>query len=78
MVKVYVGPSIAGIVQEGAAFSGGYPPKVAAAVRQAPFLADLMVPPEKLAEARKEVRNPDSALGALYRRAGKGEKGNGV
>ena len=64
-------PSIKGIVQTGAAFSGGYPPVVSAMLLQRPFLNELMVEPGRLAEARKEVRNPESRLGMFYQKAEK-------
>ena len=66
-IMVYIGPTLPNIIQTGASYSAGYPPKVAAAVKH------MMVPAEQLAEAKKEVRNPESALGMIYRRAEKGE-----
>lgn len=72
--NIYVGPTIEGIVQTGTAFRGGLPPRLAELVSQEPFLSDLMVPATKLAEARKELRNPESSLRALYRKAERGGK----
>ena len=72
-IMVYIGPTLPNIIQTGASYSAGYPPKVAAAVKHMPYLADLMVPAQQLAKAKKEVRNPESALGMIYRRAEKGE-----
>jgi len=69
MTKVYIGPSIEGILQTGAAFKGGYPPRVAAAIKNAPYLEDLMAETKNLANAKKELRNPESGLQMLYRRA---------
>lgn len=72
--NIYVGPTIEGIVQTGTAFRGGLPPRLTALVSQEPFFADLMVPAARLAEARKELRNPESSMGALYRKAEQGGK----
>ena len=46
-----------------------------AALKREPFLNDLMIPVEQLSEARKELRNPESGLAALYRRAEGGKHG---
>lgn len=69
MTKIYIGPSIPGVVQTGASFSGGYPPMVAAALKAQPFLQELMVVSGELAQAKKETRNSESRLGMLYRKA---------
>ena len=70
----YVGPTIENVVLTGATFRGGYPPKVCAAIEKRPYLANLMVPVNALAEARKKARDPESDLGALCRMAKKEEK----
>ena len=72
---IYIGPSIDHLIQTGAAFAGGYPPKVEAALKKEPFLYDLMIPVSQLAEARKELSKPGSGLAALYRRAEGGKHG---
>ena len=72
---VYIGPSIGHLVQTGTAFKGGYAPRMEAALKREPFLNDLMIPVEQLSEARKELRNPESGLAALYRRAEGGKHG---
>ncbi|MDY3230594.1 MAG: hypothetical protein SOX46_03310 [Clostridiaceae bacterium] len=66
---VYIGPSIQNVIVTGTAFYGGYPPHIEAALRRHPYLNDLMVPVQELSHARKEVRNPESALGRIYRKA---------
>lgn len=66
---VYIGPTIESVVLTGTAFYGGYPPGVTEALKRNPYLQDLMIPAEKLAEAKKTVRDPESSLGVLYRRA---------
>lgn len=72
---VYIGPSIRHVVQAGTAFKGGYPPKVERALEKEPYLYDLMIPVDQLAEARKELRIPESSLAMLYRRAEGGKDG---
>lgn len=69
MIMAYIGPSIAGIVNQGTVFAGGYPPKVREMVERKPFLAELFVPVGELAQARKELKDPGSRLGLLCRRA---------
>ena len=72
---VYIGPSNGHMVQTGTTFKGGNPPRMEAALKREPFLNDLMIPVEQLSEARKELRNPESGLAALYRRAEGGKHG---
>lgn len=69
---IYIGPTIADTVQTGTAFKGGYPPKVEEAARNRPYLMDLMIPADKLADARKAARDPNSRLGMLCRQAKQG------
>lgn len=66
----YIGPTIEHIVQTGAVFKGGYPPKLADLLEKEPFLTELLVPIEKLAESKKIIRIQDSNLNLLYRKAG--------
>ena len=35
-IMVYIGPTLPNIIQTGASYSAGYPPKVAAAVKHMP------------------------------------------
>lgn len=67
----YIGPTIEHIVQTGAVFRGGYPPKLTALLVKEPFLVELLVPIEKLAESKKIIRIQDSNLNLLYRKAEK-------
>lgn len=68
-IMVYVGPSLKNIVQTGAAFKGGYPPKLKQEMRNRPYLSGLMIPTENLAAARKELRRAGSSLNQLYQKA---------
>ena len=65
-VLVYIGPSLKNIVQTGTAFTGGYPPKLQEAVKTFPYLAELVVPAENLAQARKALKEPGSSLNQIY------------
>lgn len=78
MNKMYIGPSIEGVLQAGSTFSGGYPPRISSALKTAPYLADLMVDTGQIAQAKKELRDPESSLNMIYRRAEKGGHSNGI
>ncbi|RHR51972.1 hypothetical protein DWX10_16265 [Clostridium sp. AF18-27] len=69
---VYIGPSIEHVVQSGTAFRGGYPPKVQEAITNRPYLQGLFVPADRLAQTKKELRDPGSAIRTLYRTAEEG------
>lgn len=69
---VYIGPSVEGIVMTGTAFTGGYPPRVQGLLNKEPYMTDLFVSAAALAESRKTLRDPESRLNLLYRKAEKG------
>jgi len=66
---IYVGPSMDQIVRNGASFCGGFPPRLTELLNTHPFINELMVPPELLAEAKKNIRKSESNLNTLYRKA---------
>lgn len=68
---VYIGPSLEHIVHEGTVFRNGYPSKFEDTIGVYPFLRELMVPVESLAEAKKSIRDPESSMSMLYRKAEK-------
>lgn len=68
---IYVGPSIDQVVRNGASFCCGFPPKLTEIINKYPFINELMVPSELLAEAKKSIRNSESNLNMLYRKAEK-------
>ena len=70
-VLIYVGPSLDQIVKNGASFRCGYPPRLTAFIKRYPFINELMVPSEQLAEAKKNIRSSESNLNTLYRKAEK-------
>lgn len=69
IVLIYVGPSMEQIVRNGASFRGGFPPRLEELLNAHPFINELMVPPELLAEAKKNIRKSDNNLNTLYRKA---------
>lgn len=68
---MYVGPSLERIVQEGTVFRNGYPEKFKRVLNSYPILQDLIVPVESLAEVKKSIRNPESDISMVYRKAEK-------
>lgn len=68
---MYVGPSLERIVQEGTVFRNGYPEKFKRVLNSYPILQDLIVPVESLAEVKKSIRNPESNISMVYRKAEK-------
>lgn len=68
---IYVGPSLEHIVQEGSVFRNGYPQKLEELMKEYPFLEELLVPVDLLAEAKKAIRSPKSSMRMLYRKAEK-------
>lgn len=65
-ILVYVGPSLRNIVQAGTSFCSGYPPKLREEIERRPYLLELMVPVQHLAEARRKLRDPGSSMRQIY------------
>lgn len=68
---MYVGPTLERIVQEGTVFRNGYPEKFMRVLNTYPVLQDLIVPVESLAKVKKSIRNPESDISMVYRKAEK-------
>lgn len=68
---MYVGPSLERIVQEGTVFRNGYPEKFKRVLNSYPILQDLIVPVESLAKVKKSIRDPESDISMVYRKAEK-------
>lgn len=66
---IYVGPSLEHIVREGSVFRNGYPQKLEELMKEHPFLEELLVPVDLLAETKKAIRSPESSMKMLYRKA---------
>lgn len=67
----YIGPNITGLIQHGAIYRGTRQAALSAAARaieKQPLVKTLIVPGDKLPEARLKVKSPGSALYQNYRR----------
>lgn len=64
--KVYIGPTIPGIVIAGTVFNNGFPKKLKEAMEAKKALTMLMVPVLELPKARLELKKPGSVLGVCY------------
>lgn len=71
----YIGPSISGVIRNGAIFKGTRADALsvaAAAIEKQPLVKTLIVSGDDLPEARLQVKKPGNALHAMYQRvAGK-------
>lgn len=63
---IYIGPGFHGAVA-GTVFKGGLTPALEDLVRDNPEAAELIVPVGRLAEARRDLADPESALAGIYR-----------
>ena len=65
----YLGPSISNVVEHGTVFvSGNLTNIMKEQVERVPALKGLLVKTSKLVQAKKDLRNKDSALSAIYRK----------
>lgn len=63
---VYIGPSIKNLVSSGTVYNNGVPEALIQEMKEQPVIKSLLVPVEELAEARKELAQPGSALKIIY------------
>ena len=66
---IYMGPAIAGVAVPGTVFQNGLPPRLAKMSKELPALKRLLVETGKAQQARKDLRNPQSALSVCYQNA---------
>lgn len=65
--KMYLGPTIVGVVRRSTVFKNGVlPAKVENCVKKFPAMKKLFVTMKELPMASKELRKKQSALGAIY------------
>ena len=64
--RVYIGPTIPGVVLAGTVFNNGYPVKLKEAIETQKALSMLMVPASGLAKARQELKRAGSVLKVCY------------
>ncbi|MDO4285175.1 MAG: hypothetical protein Q4C60_07535 [Eubacteriales bacterium] len=67
--KVYIGPTIRGTAVQGAVYSNGVPPKFAAAMKELPALANLLVSPKDAAYEMEKLQEKSSAVAICYQAA---------
>ena len=64
---MYIGPSIANVVQKSTVFKDGiYPETLNNVIKERPYIQRLLVPIDSLSEARKELATEQSALSVIY------------
>lgn len=63
---MYLGPSITGVIRHAEVYAGGIPEAAKACVSQLPVMERLFVSLDDAADAVKELRKEESALGAIY------------
>ena len=66
---VYVGPTIPGVANRNTAYDDTPPEALQAAIRNAPYLGNLVVPISDLADAMAQIRNRNGAIYTLYKKA---------
>ena len=75
---VYMGPSIRNVILHGVTLKGGYTPALEKELEKQPYIRDLLIPADELAEARKELKKNGSRLEVLYRKIEKGVDEHGI
>ena len=63
---MYLGPSITGVIRHAEVYAGGIPEAAKACVSQLPVMERLFVSLDGIADAERELRKKESALGAIY------------
>lgn len=66
---IYLGPPIMGVVMPGTVFRNGLTPQLQEAVKELPALNRLLVAMGNVQRARKDLRDPQSAVSICYQRA---------
>lgn len=66
---VYIGPTMKGVAITGGLYNNGLPEELKNEIEKRPMLRELVVPVERLAEAKKELAKPGSALATIYKKA---------
>lgn len=66
--RIYIGPSLRGVLT-GTVYKSGLTPALEAAAEKIPAISELIVPLENLTKANRELSEPDSALRRIYQMA---------
>lgn len=74
--QIYIGPTIKNVVSESTIFSNGLTPQLKELMEQRSEVKMLIVPVDKLAEARKALLKKDSAESICYKKLEEVEHGS--
>lgn len=66
---IYIGPSIVGVATKGTVYKNGLTPQMEKAVEELPALNTLLVEIGKITQARKNLKNKESAVSICYAKA---------
>lgn len=66
---IYIGPSIVGIATKGTVYKNGLTPQMDRAVKELSALNTLLVEIGKITQARKDLKNKESAVSICYAKA---------
>ena len=66
---IYIGPSIVGVATKGTVYKNGLTPQMGKAVEELPALNTLLVEIGKITQARKNLKNKESAVSICYAKA---------
>lgn len=75
---IYCGPTIVGLVKQYSLFTGGIPEQLAEAAAKNAAIKALILPVDKLQEARKQINARSGAVYALYKRVQEQIKGGNI
>ena len=67
--QVYVGPTIPGVIAKGTVLSGAVPKKYQELINKHGYMKNLLVAPEKVADANKEISLRAGAYYEFYKKA---------
>lgn len=65
---VYIGPTIKNVASTGSVYTNGLPERLKKEMEKQPAIGELLVPVEKLAEAKRSLAMPGSALAMIYKK----------
>lgn len=64
--KMYIGPTIRGVVKHGSVFSGGLPQKLELLSKEKPIIKNMLIPISEVANAFKLLKEEGTALSIAY------------
>lgn len=75
---IYIGPAIIGVAMSGTVYNNGLPKPLEEAMKELPALKRLLVEPKSAGQAKKELKNPQSAVSVCYKNAAEYARKRGV